>query len=60
MELSDKDIISGCLKHDRASQKALFDKYSGVMKTVCLRYLGGNEDDANDILQDGFILYLKI
>lgn len=60
MILSDKELISGCLKNDHKSQKALFDKYVNSMKTLCLRYLG-NEDDAEDVLQEGFILmYTKL
>jgi len=56
--LSDKEIITGCLRNDRNSQKALFDKYSRSMKTLCLRYVGDNED-AEDVLQNGFILMFE-
>ena len=56
--MTDKELINGCLKNDRKSQKALFDKYANKMKSVCLRYSGNNED-AEDILQDGFILVFK-
>lgn len=35
-------------------QKLLYDKFSSKMYGVCLRY-AGNVEDANDILQDGFI-----
>ena len=57
--MSDKDLITGCLKNDRNSQRALFDKYSGTMKSVCLRYLGGMDQEAEDILQDGFIIVFE-
>ena len=53
--MSEKEIILGCLKNDIKSQKALFDNYSNKMKTLCLRYVG-NEQDAEDVLQEGFIL----
>jgi RNA polymerase sigma factor (sigma-70 family) len=53
--LSDKDIIAGCLRNDRYSQMQLFDKYKKSMKSLCLRYLGDNEE-ADDVLQEGFIL----
>jgi len=53
--LSEKEIILGCLKNDIKSQKALFDNYSNKMKSLCLRYVG-NEQDAEDVLQEGFIL----
>jgi len=53
--LLDKEIILGCLKNDYKSQKALFDKYANKMKALCFRYVG-NEMEAEDILQEGFIL----
>ena len=52
--IEDTDLISGCLAGDRRSQKQLYDKYSAKMYAVCMRYMG-NADDAQDILQDGFV-----
>ena len=54
----DSDLINGCLEGDRRSQKILYDKFSAKMYAVCLRYMG-NADDAQDILQDGFIKVFK-
>ncbi|MBX9784792.1 MAG: RNA polymerase sigma factor [Chitinophagaceae bacterium] len=54
----DTDLIAGCLAGDRRSQKQLYDKYSAKMYAVCMRYMG-NTDDAQDILQDGFIKVYK-
>ncbi len=51
---ADHDIIEGCILGNPRMQKALYVKYSPKMFGVCLRY-AGNEDDAKDILQDGFI-----
>ncbi len=53
--LTDKELISASLKNDIKSQKALFDKYKNSMKALCYRYTGNNED-AEDVLQEGFIL----
>ncbi|TWI84894.1 RNA polymerase sigma-70 factor (ECF subfamily) [Lacibacter cauensis] len=55
---TDADLIQGCIQGDRRMQKALYDKYAGKMYAVCLRYMG-NADDAQDILQDGFIKVYK-
>lgn len=55
---TDADLIHGCIQGDRRMQKALYDKYAGKMYAVCLRYMG-NADDAQDILQDGFIKVYK-
>ena len=56
--ISDTDLIQGCINGDRRMQKALYDKYSGKMYAVCLRYMG-NADDAQDILQEGFVKVYK-
>lgn len=50
----DHDIIEGCILGNPRMQKMLYDKFSPKMYGVCLRY-AGNEEDAKDILQDGFI-----
>jgi RNA polymerase sigma-70 factor (ECF subfamily) len=39
-------------------QRLLYDTYAPKMYGVCLRY-AGNENDANDILQEGFIKVYK-
>ncbi len=54
----DHDIIEGCILGNPRMQKMLYEKYSPKMYGVCLRY-AGNEEDAKDILQDGFIKIFK-
>jgi RNA polymerase sigma-70 factor (ECF subfamily) len=49
-----EDIIIGCQQHNSRSQKELFDLLGNKMYGICLRY-AGNVNDANDILQDGFL-----
>ena len=46
------------MQEDRKMQQALYDKFSGKMYAVCLRYTK-DEDDAQDVLQDGFIKVFK-
>ncbi len=53
MEIS-KEIIKSCIKGKRDAQKKLYQMYADKMYGVCLRY-ADDKDDANDILQDGFI-----
>jgi RNA polymerase sigma factor (sigma-70 family) len=54
------NIIAGCKKGESRSQEALYRLVAPVMYGLCLRY-AGNEDDARDIMQDGFIkVFLKI
>jgi RNA polymerase sigma factor (sigma-70 family) len=52
---SDKDLITRCLKKDRVAEQQLYRRYAPKMFGVCLRY-SGNEMDAEEILQNGFIL----
>lgn len=47
-------IIQGCLKGDRIFQKKLFDRFSGKMLAVCMRY-AKHKMEAEDLLQDGFV-----
>ncbi len=55
---SEKDIIEGCLKNDRVAQKALYDLFKTRMYTLSYR-ITGNFDDANDVLQEGFLLVFR-
>lgn len=52
--MTEKEILRGCLKQDRQSQKELYDKYSSAMYVISLRY-ARHELEAQDILQEGFI-----
>lgn len=52
--MTETEIITGCLKKNAASQHLLFNKYSRLLMTVCLRY-AGNTSEAEDMLQESFI-----
>lgn len=52
--MTEEAIIQGCLKQQAAAQKALYDRYSVKMLSVCYRY-AHNREDAEDMLQEGFI-----
>jgi RNA polymerase sigma factor (sigma-70 family) len=53
-EMSEKELIEGCIRNHPAAQEALFKRFSGKMLAVCCRYTA-NKSEAEDILQDGFI-----
>ncbi|MDR0835650.1 MAG: sigma-70 family RNA polymerase sigma factor [Tannerella sp.] len=55
MTLEEQQLVKGCIECERKAQKALYDKYSRQMMSVCLRYVKETET-ARDLLQDGFIL----
>ncbi len=56
--MTESELIQGCIDKRRDYQKLLFDRYSGKMMSVCLRY-AIDEHDAQDILQEGFIKVFK-
>ncbi|MEP6626915.1 MAG: RNA polymerase sigma factor [Ginsengibacter sp.] len=55
---SENDLIQGCIDGDRQMQEHLYKRFASKMYGVCLRYVA-NTDDANDILQEGFIKVYK-
>jgi RNA polymerase sigma-70 factor (ECF subfamily) len=56
--VSESDLILGSIRGDRRMQELLYKTYSPKMYGVCLRY-AGNPDDAQDILQEGFVKVFK-
>ena len=54
LNITDSDLIKGCLENDRRMQQELYNRFAPKMYGVCLRYTG-NGDDAQDVLQDGFV-----
>lgn len=49
-----KEIIKGCLAGNRREQELLYRRHAPKLYAVCLQY-SGNDDEARDILQEGFI-----
>lgn len=56
--ISESDLISGCIEGNRRMQEELYQRFSPRMYAVCLRY-AGNAEEAQDILQEGFIKVFK-
>jgi RNA polymerase sigma factor (sigma-70 family) len=56
--LLDSDLIKGCISGDRRMQELLYKRFSPKMYAICMRY-AGNSDDAQDLLQEGFIKVFK-
>lgn len=49
-----KKLVKSCLKSDSVAQHKLYCLYAEKLYGICLRY-ASNEQDAQDILQDGFV-----
>jgi len=56
--LTEQELIGGCKNNNTGCQKLLFDKYSGIMMTICIRY-AHDLSEAEDMLQEGFIRVYK-
>lgn len=56
--LTESDLIRGCIAGERRIQEELYKRFSSKMYAVCLRY-ASNSDDAQDVLQDGFVKIFK-
>lgn len=56
--ITESDLIKGCLQGERRMQEELYKRFSPRMYAVCLRY-AGNAEEAEDILQEGFIKIFK-
>jgi RNA polymerase sigma factor (sigma-70 family) len=52
------DIINGCVKAKRESQKELYKLYYGFAMGICMRYCH-NQDDAIEIVNDGYFKVFK-
>ncbi len=48
------NIIKGCIAGNRRDQELLYRRHAARLYAVCLQY-SDNEEEARDILQDGFI-----
>lgn len=52
--MTENELITGCVKQDRASQKRLYEQFYGKMLGVCMRY-ARDRDEAKDMVHEGFI-----
>lgn len=56
--IPESDLITGCIEGNRRMQEELYRRFAPRMYAVCLRY-AGNAEEAEDILQEGFIKVFK-
>ena len=57
-ELNERSLIEACIARERWAQQRLYEEYYPKMMGVCMRY-ANNDDDALDILHEGFIKVFK-
>lgn len=56
--MNEEEMLEGCIANQEIAQKYLFERYSGVMTGVCMRYVD-RYDEAQDMVQDGFVKVFK-
>jgi RNA polymerase sigma factor (sigma-70 family) len=52
--MTDDELVHGCITGDAIAQKALYQRFSRKMMSICMRY-AKDRDQAQDMLQDGFV-----
>ena len=57
-QLSIEHIVAGCKSGHAECQQALVHRFSGLLYSVCLRYIG-DRDKSQDVLQESFIKIFK-
>src|SRR5450631_511739 len=59
-DMSDEELVQGCVEKNKIAQKVLYDKYCRKMMGICMRYASCHAE-AQDMLQEGLIkVYEKI
>lgn len=53
-----EQLLKGCMRNERLSQKKLYELYYGRMMSVCMRY-SDNYETARDVLNEGFLKVFK-
>lgn len=54
LQAQEVEFIQACVAREQWAQKELYEAYYSTMKPLCRRY-ANNDDDALDILHEGFI-----
>ena len=58
MDVTLQNILDGCKQNDKASQKALYDRYFNLFMIMCLRYISSRHD-AEEVLNNAFLRIFK-
>lgn len=55
---NEQEIVRRCIRQESSAQKLLYEYFAPRLLGVCIRYTG-NREEAEDILQEGFIKIFK-
>lgn len=59
IQMTDEQIFKGCIDNNPLAQEYLYKKYHKDMFKVCLRYANYDFKEAEDMLQNGFIMVFR-
>jgi RNA polymerase sigma-70 factor (ECF subfamily) len=59
LNLSEIEIVAGCVRNERKYQEILYRRHFPAMIQMCLRYTNGDKERALEILNDGFLRVFK-
>ncbi len=54
----EQSLIAACIRNERTAQRKLYELHAGRLYAVAIRYMK-NREEAQDVLQDAFILIYK-
>ncbi|MFY7964844.1 MAG: RNA polymerase sigma factor [Chitinophagaceae bacterium] len=52
--MTEQSLIQACTQNNAAAQRELYNRFSGLLFSVCYRY-AANREDAEDMLQETFV-----
>jgi RNA polymerase sigma factor (sigma-70 family) len=58
MDAALQQLLDGCIKNDRASQRALYDRYFNTFMAIAVRYVY-TQPDAEEVLNNAFLRIFK-
>ncbi|MBK6372636.1 MAG: sigma-70 family RNA polymerase sigma factor [Saprospiraceae bacterium] len=54
LDYHERDLITACVRQEEWAIRKVYEDYYRLMMSICLRF-AANENDAQDLLHDGFI-----
>lgn len=52
--MTEQSLIQACTQNNAAAQRELYNRFSGLLFSICYRY-AANREDAEDMLQESFV-----
>jgi len=53
-QMTEKELVEGCIAGKRKCQNMLYQRFAGMIMSICLRY-SNSKEEAEDVLQEVFV-----